>query len=213
MRCQVPCGRMDYYCALLCTTKQGIIVIIEIGSEAVAAAIRNRRSINFFKPERPPADTINKALNLARWAPNHHLTEPWRFYLLGRQTATAIAELNARLVSEQNGDQAGRDKRERWLGMPGWLVVTQIKSDDVLQAREDYAACCCAIQNIMLYLWAEGIGTKWTTGPVTRSREFYDLIWVNPADEEVVGLLWYGYPDDIPATPRRPLAEILVELP
>ena len=185
----------------------------DVSSDIVAEVIRNRRSINFFKPEPPPTAIINKALDLARWAPNHHLTEPWRFYLLGRQTATAIAELNAEMIAAKKGAAAAEEKRQRWLGMPGWLVVTQIKSDDAWQTREDYAACCCAVQNLMLYLWAEGIGTKWTTGPVTQAQAFYDLIWVDPAHEDVVGMLWYGYPAEIPVTPRRPLAEVLVELP
>lgn len=179
----------------------------------IADIIRDRRSINFFQDERPDPEIILKALDLARWAPNHHLTEPWRFYLLGKQTATAIAKLNARMIEEKDGAEAAQKKLDRWLGMPGWLVVTRVVSDDELQAKEDYAACCCAVQNIMLYLWAEGMGTKWTTGPVTRSKNFYELIWVDPDHEEVVGLIWYGYPAETPVTPRRPLAEVMIELP
>ena len=70
--------------------------------------------------------------------------------------------------------------------MPGWLVVTCELSDDALRRREDYAACCCGVQNFMLYLWRHGIGVKWTSGPVIRDPVFYDLIWVDPACEEVV---------------------------
>ncbi|MFO1352299.1 MAG: nitroreductase [Gammaproteobacteria bacterium] len=178
-----------------------------------AELIRTRRTIEEFKPEPAPREALVKALDLARWAPNHRLTEPWRFYLLGRDTAQAIARLNAELVTNKNGPAAGRQKLERWLAMPGWLVVTCNRSDDALQAREDYAACCCAVQNFMLYLWSAGIGVKWTTGAVTRDPRFYDLIWVDPAAEEVVGLFWYGYPATIPQTPRKPLSEVMVELP
>ncbi|MDX1606000.1 MAG: nitroreductase [Candidatus Competibacterales bacterium] len=181
---------------------------------AVAAElIRERRTINRFRSEVPPQEVVLKALDLARWAPNHHLTEPWRFYLLGRETATAIAHLNADMVAQDKGPEAAESKRANWLAKPGWLVVTCVSSDDVLQAWEDYAACCCAIQNLMLYLWSEGVGSKWSTGPVIRDPRFHDLIWVDPEVETVVGLLWYGYPDESPQPPRRPLPEVLIELP
>ncbi len=175
--------------------------------------LRSRRTIHNFALELPPHATILRGLELARWAPNHFLTEPWHFYLLGPDTAEAIARLNAALVARQQGAAAGEAKFERWRKVPGWLVVTCENSDDALQGKEDYAACCCAIHNFSLYLWSEGIGVKWTTGPVIREPEFYDLIWVDPEVETVVGLLWYGYPAEVPQTPRKPLSQVLVELP
>ncbi len=178
-----------------------------------AALIRSRRTIHEFRPEPPPTDIILRGLDLARWAPNHLLTEPWRFYLLGPETAQAIARLNADLTARKQGPAAGQAKLEHWRGIPGWLAVTCENSADLIRAREDYAACCCAIQNFALYLWSEGVGVKWTTGAVTREAGFYDLIWVDPAMETVVGLLWYGYPAEIPQIPRKRLNEILVTLP
>lgn len=182
-------------------------------STAATELIRGRRTINFFQPDPPPREVILRALELARWAPNHHLTEPWRFYLLGRETAEAIARLNAELVAAKKGAEAAEGKLRNWLAKPGWIVVTQIRSDDPLRSREDYAACCCAIHNLMLYLWGAGIGCKWSTGPVIRDERFHDLIWVDPDAESVVGLLWYGYPAETPQTPRKPLNDVLIELP
>lgn len=181
-------------------------------TQSIADVIRNRRTINFFKPEVPPRDIVLEGIEAARWAPNHHLTEPWRFYLLSDAVKQQVVELNARLVTETQGAEAGRKKRERWRLIPGWLVITCKRSDDALRQREDYAACCCAGQNLALYLWSRGVGMKWTTGPVTRSEEFYDLIWVDPVVEEVVGLFWYGYPDEVPVSVRKSVPEIVVEL-
>lgn len=182
-------------------------------SEAAAELIRSRRTIHNFAADLPPRETILRGIDLARWAPNHRLTEPWRFYLLGPETVGGIVELNARLVARSKGPEAGQSKLERWRRIPGWLVVTCENSDDPIRAREDYAACCCAIQNFSLYLWSEGIGVKWTTGEVTRHPDFYDLIWVDPGYETVVGLLWYGYPEELPQTPRKPVEQMLVSLP
>lgn len=180
---------------------------------AIAALIRSRRTIHLFEPEPPPPETMLKAIDLARWAPNHRLTEPWRFYLIGRATAEAVAHLNAAIVAEQRGPEAGRKKRERWLSMPGWLVVTSRIADDPIVTEENYGACCCAIQNMQLYLWSEGIGMKWGTGKVTRHPRFFDLLGIDPEREKLVGMFWYGYPADVPEQQRKPVEEIVTRLP
>ena len=135
------------------------------------------------------------------------------FTCYGLETAEAIASLNRDLVTVERGETAGREKYERWRGIPGWLVVTCGVSTDPLRQQEDYAACCCAIHNLSLYLWSEGIGVKWTTGAVTQETAFYDLIWVDPMVEKVVGLLWYGYAREIPQVNRKEVNAYLVTLP
>lgn len=184
----------------------------DLSRQSIAEIIRGRRTINFFKPEIPPREVLLEGIELARWGPNHHLTEPWRFYLLSDAIKQQVVELNTRLVTEAKGAVAGRAKRERWSRMPGWLVVTCARRSDPLRQKEDYAACCCAVHNLALYLWSRGVGMKWTTGPVIRTEAFYDLIWVDPVVEDVVGLFWYGYPDEVPVSVRKPVSEILVEL-
>jgi nitroreductase len=179
----------------------------------IAELIRSRRTIHDFQPQLPSPEIVLKGIELARWAPNHFLTEPWHFYLLGAETADAIARLNADMIARKKGQQAAETKLEKWRSIPGWIAVTCDKSDDPIRTREDYAACCCAIQNFSLYLWSEGVGVKWTTGAVIRNPDFYDLIWVDPELETVVGLLWYGYPAEVPQPPRKPVEQILVELP
>ena len=181
--------------------------------DAIARTIRERRTINRFLPEPPPRRVILEGLELACWAPNHHLTEPWHFYLLGPETRAAVVDLNSALIAERKGDAAARQKRARWESMPGWLLVTCDRSSDALREREDYAACCCAIQNLALYLWERGVGMKWSTGAIIREPAFYDAAWIDPELETVVGLFWYGYPDETPDAHRKALAESLVELP
>lgn len=176
--------------------------------------IIQRRTISSFKSDAiPPRELIDQALEAARWAPNHRFTEPWRFYLLGPETAAAIVDLNTELVRAKSGDETAERKRKKWSAVPGWLAVTCVNNDDPLTAQEDYAACACAIQNIQLSLWEQGVGVKWTTGAVTRDARFYDTLWIDPAQETVVGLLWYGYPAEVPVSRRKPVSEMLIELP
>jgi len=181
---------------------------------SLSEIIRNRRTIHQFIQDRvPPSEDILVAIEHATWAPNHRLTEPWKFYLIGEGTREKICRLNAELTREKRGDQAAGIKLKRWQEIPGWMVLTCNESGDELRAVEDYAACCCAAQNFMLVLWSKGIGSKWTTGAITRDQEFYRIMTIDPEQEKVVGLFWYGYPGDVPQVVRKPLQEVCTELP
>ena len=180
---------------------------------AVAEVLRQRRTVGAFEPDRPPESIVDAALELATWAPNHRKTEPWRFLKLGQQTAAAVVDLNARLIESKKGPEAAESKRKQWSRVPGWLVVTCPLSADAMLQEEDYAACCCAIQNLSLALWSTGIGSKWSTGDVTRHPEFFRLLGLDATAVRVVGLIWYGYPQAIPQQSRTAVSEFVRTLP
>ncbi len=172
-----------------------------------AGLLKSRRTTHLFDPSRPVAvGVVREALQLAVQAPNHRTTEPWRFYVLGPETRERLITLNTDMVRARNGDTAAESKQKHWQDIPGFLVVTCQRSADALRQQEDYAACACAIQNLMLYLWSEGIGTKWTTGGVTRDARFFRLIGLDEEEAFVVGLVQYGYPAVLPAA-RHPESE------
>ena len=178
-----------------------------------AEAIRSRRSVDLFEPDPPGTTRLLEAIELARWAPNHRLTQPWRFYVLGPQTGDAIVELAVDIETTAKGERAGEARRKRWGAIPAFFVVTCARSDDELLQREDYAACCCAVQNLMLYMWQCGLGVKWTTGAVTREPRFSEIVGFDPEVEMLVGLFWYGIPRVVPSQKRRDVDEIVVERP
>jgi len=182
-------------------------------AEAFATVLRTRRSIDLYEPTPVDPAVLLEAIDVARWAPNHKLTEPWRFYLVGPQTAAAIIELAAEIDAAKKGERAGEARRARWKAIPGFFVLTSALGDGGLQEREDYAACCCAAENLMLYLWQRGIGTKWTTGGVTRDARFYELLGLDATKETVVGLFFYGVPKVVPEQKRKPVEEIVARTP
>lgn len=184
----------------------------QVREPELAELIRSRRSINLFQPEPVGTAILLEAIELARWAPNHRLTQPWRFYLLGPETADAAARCAADFEAETKGARVGAARLQRLKAIPGNFVVTSRRSDDELLDREDYAACCCAVQNLMLYLWRCGVGVKWTTGAITREQRFYDVLGIDSAAERIVGFFWYGRPQVVPQQARRDVAEIVVEL-
>ena len=93
-------------------------------SDGISRVLRERRTVHDFTAEVPPVDLLSRAIDLARWAPNHRRTEPWHFYLLDRASAERIVELNTELVRAGKGDKVAGIKQQKWLEMPGWLVVT-----------------------------------------------------------------------------------------
>ena len=181
-------------------------------AEDFASVLRERRSIDLFASDAVDPATMLGAIEVARWAPNHRLTEPWKFYLFGPVTLRAFIDLAVELDVAAKGERAGPIRRARLEAVPGMFALTSTRSDDALLERENYAACCCAAQNLMLYLWPRGIGVKWTTGGITRQQRFYDLLGIDASKELLVGLFWYGVPKVVPVQKRRPVADIVTEL-
>jgi nitroreductase len=182
-------------------------------AEPLAAILRGRRSVDLYEQQPVALDVVRDAIEVARWAPNHRLTEPWHFYLVGPATREALTTLAVELDTAAKGERAGAARRQRLSGVPGFLVLTSRRSDDALLEREDYAACCCAAQNLQLYLWQRGVGTKWSTGGITRQPRFYELLGIDAVKEQVVGFFWYGVPKVIPTQKRRDVATIVTACP
>ncbi len=175
--------------------------------------IRGRRTVAQFLKQPVARKLILEAIEVARWAPNHHVTEPWHFYLLGKESVARAVELTRTIVTENRNEKLADFKAAAAAERPGWLVVTCRRSDDELREREDYASCCCAIQNLLLYLSEAGVASKWSTGAITRDARFFELLGVDPAQAFIVGLVFYGYPRITPGQKRRDVGEITTELP
>lgn len=170
--------------------------------------IRSRRTTKLYLRQAVDRKLVLDAIEVARWAPNHHLSEPWHFYILGKQKIAETVELTRIVVTERKGPEMGDFKADCHAQIPGWLVVTCRRSDDELREREDYASCACAVQNLMLYLSEAGVATKWATGPITRDQRFFDLLALDPDKVMVVGIIWYGYPKVTPEQTRKPVSDI-----
>ena len=182
----------------------------------VHEALRTRRTVHNFDNDRAvPDDVLHRAVEAATYAPNHKMTEPWLFRRLGTDAIEAIAALNAASIADP---EKAAKKAKRWADIKNWIVVTsRITPGDDLLTREDYAATCCAVQNLQLSFAADGIGTKWTSGDIQRTPEFEKICGVDGDAECVCGVIWYGYAADgaAPAAPRRKLGvgEVLLSVP
>ena len=177
----------------------------------LAERIRSRRTTKLYLKQAVDRKLILDAIEVARWAPNHNLTEPWHFYVLGEKTIRNCVDLTRIVVTEKKDAGLGDFKAQAAAAIPGWLVVTCARSDDELLQREDYASCACAIQNLMLYLSEAGVATKWATGPITRDDRFYELLDIDSREAFVVGIIWYGFAKITPTQSRGEVGEIITE--
>lgn len=189
---------------------------------ATAAAfhslICSRTTVLDFSSEPLPQGALHRGLEAGLTAPNHRLTEPWRFIRVGHQTREGLARVQARLKDRGRTPSAETltRAREKLSNPPELIVLLREVNADAAVGREDYAAIACAVQNISLSLWAEGVGSKWSTGGVTSDAETYSLLGLDAATTEIVGFLTIGYPrgESVRKPPRRlGLAQVLTELP
>ncbi|MFK7954951.1 MAG: nitroreductase [Lysobacterales bacterium] len=174
--------------------------------------LRGRRTVNFFTDQPVDHRLVADAVEVARWAPNHRLTEPWKFFHLGARSKGQVIELAVELAKNSKGDAAALSRRNRLQAVPEWIAVTSAISEDPLLDREDYAATSCAIQNLMLYLWQGGVGSKWTTGAVTRLPETLQILGLDPAEHRIAGLIWMGYPRQATESTRAELKTVFSRL-
>ncbi len=159
-------------------------------------AIQSRRTVKDFKPDAVPDETLMRVLGAGLWAQNHRMTQPWRFYVVGPQTRAALTPLFPKAPTK-----------------PAIVAVSCLRSADATQEREDYAAVACAIQNIQLAAWAEGLGMQWSSGRAATGPDNYAVLGIDAERETLVGLLLFGFPERVPqAQTRRPLAEVLRRL-
>jgi nitroreductase len=150
--------------------------------------IRGRRTLKGFRPEPIADDVIAELLDLAVYAPNHHTTEPWRFIVIGPETI-------ARLVAATADGKLTRS--------PSAIVVTQIVDHDDDTAREDYAACACAIQTLLLAARAREIASYWRTPKSILEPAAGEILGLGK-HEVPVGIVHIGWPTGgFPAPPRR----------
>jgi nitroreductase len=188
-------------------------------ADVVQRIVASRVTCQEFDSRPLPEGAIERAVQAAIAAPNHRMTEPWRFISVGPTTRETFARVQARLKDKGRTPSAStlERAREKLLSPAALIVVCCKRHPDPSVEREDYAAVACAVQNFCLSLWSEGVGSKWGTGGVTTDPETYQALGVNGNDDTVVGFLSIGYPSsgaNLAKPPRKlGVADVLRHVP
>jgi nitroreductase len=181
--------------------------------QSVLDLIRNRRSIGKFRPDLLPREILEQALDAAVWVPNHRLTEPWQFFVLSGEAKERFAairrEFRRTLMPNPDApevqpalERVYRDAADT----PAIVVVTSHVAEDPEVREEDLWATFAATYALMLGLWSVGVGTYFRSGGLRDYpplREFLGLA----SDRRITGVVYAGYPVDVPQRRRTPAAE------
>src|SRR3954451_21916257 len=163
----------------------------------VEEAIRTRRTHKVYGAEPVDRATLLELFELARWAPNHHLTNPWRFRVVGPRALAALKEA------------AGPEAAGKLDRAPTLVVVSCVVDDDPVQAEEDLLAAGVAAYIVLLAAHARGLATYWRTPAVLRSAAGRLAVGVGDS-EHVLGLLHLGAPRQEKDPPERlPVAAVV----
>lgn len=181
-------------------------------------AIRARRSTKRFTSTPVTREQVGTLLELAVLAPNHRMSAPWRFLVLGPSARAAYGRaLGIRKARKLEDPEAARAMQERTeadaVAGPMMIAVAQIQSANPEILEEDYAAIWMAIQNLLLGAVELGLGTHIRTGAVF-SDEAVRLAWGIAEGERVVGVILVGEPEGPSESKTRvPASERTVWLP
>ena len=167
----------------------------------VEAAIRLRRTHKQYAARQVDPETLAQLLELARWAPNHHLTQPSRFRVLGPETRAGIE----RACGEKEAAKLRR--------APTLVLATALLGGDARTDEEDLHSTACAVYAILLGATARGLASYWRTPEALDAPAVRELLGLDAA-ERIVGLVHLGWPaSEPPVKERAPLADVVQTLP
>jgi nitroreductase len=166
----------------------------------VETAIRTRRTHKVYGEDPVPPAILDELFELARWAPNHNLTNPWRFRVLGPRSLGAL---------KRAAGPEGASKLDR---APTLVLLSVKRAGDPITEEEDLCAAACAGYIVLLAAHARGLAGYWRTPEVLRTAEGREALGL-PGDEHPVGLLHLGSGrQERPVPARRPVAEVVTYL-
>lgn len=156
----------------------------------IEIAIQSRRTHKAFQSEPVGRELLDELLELARWAPNHHLTNPWRFRVVGPQ---ALARLKR---------AAGPEAASKLERAPTLVAATSVRAEDPIEYQEDLCATACAVYAVLLAAHGRGLAGYWRTPEVLRTAEGLEALGI-PASEHFVALIHLGWPRQEKRPPER----------
>ncbi len=157
-----------------------------------------RRTHKAFGPDPVPRATVLELLALARLAPTHHMTQPWRFRVLGPETLARLKEA------------AGPSEAEKLDRAPTLVLASAALTGDLVQDEEDVCATAAAIMLVLLGATERGVASYWRTPAVLRTARGREAVGL-PDGERFLGLIHLGPPEREPAPRERSGAEQYVK--
>src|SRR4051812_28279250 len=175
--------------------------------------LQRRRSIKRFTERPVTRDETETLLAAAVLVPNHRLTEPWRFYVLGPEAreayGLALGLRKARKIEDPDASRTMRDRvAAEHRALPCMIAIAVVKSDNPEAIEEDYAATMMGVQNLALTAVELGLGTAIRTGAVMSDPDARAAAGV-AENERIVAIVNVGEPAEMPGGPKKTAASEL----
>ncbi len=176
----------------------------------VTDAIASRRTVKKMDPDRIPSRSdIRTIIEAASWAPNHHMTEPWRFVVLEKEARRRLGEALAAAMNAGPIPQSQeRLAKERDKPLSAAVIVAVIgspKKGEGILPQEEMVAAGAAMQNLLLAAHSLGLATAVRTGAHSYSEGIRRFFGMEP-DEALVALVYVGYANGAVAPGKRTAA-------
>ena len=163
--------------------------------------IKGRRNTKQFSDEDISIEEIEILLEAAVWAPNHRNIEPWRFFVIRKDSPikSDIANGLIDLQEKASGITSSDIQKQRIIGevsdYPSLIFVYSLVDDSDEMTEENYGAVCCAIQNMQLVATSIGLSAGWSTGKVDKLHNMDAVLGITEK-LKMVGVLTIGEPED-----------------
>ncbi|SFX07582.1 Nitroreductase [Thermoactinomyces sp. DSM 45891] len=175
---------------------------------SIMQIIQERRTIRQFSNQLVEIDTIRDIIDVARWAPHHAKTEPWRLILFHGEQRQQVIHM-AKKAYTHLSETALSAFLSYLQTVPAFLIVVMDQKENRKQWEDDLCATSAFIQNIQLVAWEKQVGVVWRTFGEQITSRMKEHIGVH-GDEKIVGFLQMGYFVDIPeVTQRKSVDELL----
>ena len=187
-------------------------------TEQLNHLIESRRSTKprLFNGAKIEDGIVWQILENANWAPNHGLTQPWKYYVFSNAGLNELAEFQANLYRQKTPESEFKaEKYERMktnvLKSSHVIVIgMERQKSEKIPEIEEIEAVACGVQNMALTAAAYGICSFWGSGGVTYTDELKEFLHLG-AKDRCLGYLYLGYSDNPTTTSRRnPIAERVV---
>ena len=174
-------------------------------------AIRTRRAIKEYLDTPIEKEWIAELLDAAHWAPNHHLTHPWRFHVFtgaGREQLVSARENATRWAAQKKGEEVSDEAlgfaRAKCYSAPAIIIVSMVNHEDKIMDQENYAACWCAIENLLIAATARGLGSYPSTGDWINENFVGPVLGLGD-NERPVSCIFLGYSEQPTMAKRLPV--------
>jgi nitroreductase len=178
-------------------------------------AIRTRRTVGKSSGD-VSREAITELIEAATWAPNHKLTQPWRFTVITGSAREKLGEVWGREAAA-NAEPAVRaavmeGEARKPLRAPAVIVVSTRTDANPVTAEEDLTATAAAVQNLLLAAHAKGLSAAWKTGKIVHNAEVKRFLGIDQSDRVIAFVYLGAVAKEEPATRDRQVASMITWL-